>query len=215
MKTLHSLAAACVVLILLSPTFSFGQASKTEMQSFPMPPPSGYVATKAFAYVGDYGYYTAPTSSVPGKTALAGDYKYVHYSGITGKKVYIYGAWGSTQIPPATPSGDACFHAHASYGVWGAYTYILGPFSSSGWSFLGGGGMSGTRTASGQCILSPNNSLSSIDPRYGWGKSFQTFDLKTFGGPFTMYTQFVVGVLSNTHGWGSCTVPARYVSGVL
>lgn len=205
MKSLYSFTAACVVLILLLPTFSFGQASQAEMQSFPMPPPSGYFATKTFAAAGDYGYFTAPTSSLQGTTSNFSDYKYVRYSGVTDKNVVVYGAWGPTPIAPATPSGDNCFHAHTSYGVWGRWELKGLPWTSSGWTFLGGGGMSGKRNASGKCVLDTNNSLSSFDSRFGWGRPFLTFDWQfRFFSFYREYKEFVVGVLSNTHGWGSC-----------
>ena len=42
--------------------------------------------------------------------------------------------------------------------------------------------------------------LKSIDARFGWGSGVLSFDFT--GG--TIYTELVVGVLSNTHGWGSC-----------
>jgi hypothetical protein len=210
MKSHCSIAASSAFFVLLSTTRCFGQASEAEMQSFPMPPPSGYAAQKIFAYIGDYGYYTEPLSSVPGRTANASDYRYVRYSGIDGKKVYVYGAWGTTPIPPAQGGADACGHAHASYGVWGKYElrFFFG-VSFSGWSFLGGGGMSGNRKANGQCVLDTNNPLSSIDPRYGWGETFQWFDFKPtcVGGTCWRYTELVVGALSDTHGWGSCNVP--------
>jgi len=218
MESLYAFAAAYAVLILLWPSSSFGQASESEMKSFPMPPPSGYAAQKMFAYVGDYGYYTAPKSSLPGTTANASDYKYVRYSGIAGKKVTVYGAWGSTPIPPPKGEADGCYHAHASYGVWGKYEKTLGGVFSlgSGWSFLGGGGMSGQRnSANGQCVFSTDNTLSSTDPRFGWGQPTKSFDFPKpmMFGIWTScvycytYTELVVGALSNTHGWGSCSVP--------
>jgi hypothetical protein len=58
MKLNHvcSFGAAFAALFILWTTLSFGQASESEMQGFPMPPPSGFVANKQFAYVGDFGY---------------------------------------------------------------------------------------------------------------------------------------------------------------
>jgi hypothetical protein len=215
MKTVCSITAALAVI--LSTTLSFGQASQSEMQGFPIPPPSGFVATKTFAYVGDYGYYTAPTSSMPGQSANASDYKYVHYSGVDGKRVWVYGAWGSTMIPAPAAGGDACFHAHASYGVWGKSEISLVFFADfvlwSGWGFLGGGGMSGKRNASDKCVFDTNNPTASLDPRFGWGQMFQAFDFRqpqNFLFLFRRrYKELVVGALSNTHGWGSCNVPSN------
>ncbi len=47
------------------------------------------------------------------------------------------------------------------------------------------------------------NPLSEIDSRYGWGREYVRLDLPSN----TVFTELVLGVLSNTHGWGSCTVP--------
>ncbi len=215
MKAVCSFATVVTASLILSTTLSFGQASQSEMQGFPMPPPSGFVATKTFAYVGDYGYYTAPTASLPGQSANASDYKYVRYLSVDGKNVWVYGAWGPTPIPTPVEGGDACFHAHASYGVWGKFEITFPWFSGSilwsGWSLLGGGGMSGTRNANDRCVFDTNNSLASIDPRYGWGQTFLRFDFRQSQSFFIIfrkrYKELVVGALSNTHGWGSCSAP--------
>ena len=176
-----------------------------------MPPVQRYAAQKLFAYTGDYGYYLFPYQSESSTGIGPGDYVYVRYTGISGKKVYVYGAWGTTPIPPPQrlPDGrigDSCYHAHNSYGVWAKYSiggidfgFVYIP-PITGWLFLGGGGRSGTRGASGACILSTTNTLTSIDSRFGWGQEFLSFDFT--GG--TIYTELVVGVLSTTHGWGSC-----------
>jgi hypothetical protein len=66
--------------------------------------------------------------------------------------------------------------------------------------------MSGIRNPAGKCVLTPDNPLRTIDPRFGWGETFKSFDLR---GP-TFITDLVVGALSNTHGWGSCTVPSGF-----
>ena len=100
---------------------AYGQASQAEMGMFPMPPPTGYAQTKTFAYVGDYGYYLVPSSSYPAIGSGPGDYRYVSYKGVAGKDVWIYGAWGTTPIPPKSGSADACSHAHTSYGVWARF----------------------------------------------------------------------------------------------
>jgi hypothetical protein len=195
LAALVALAAARVAL---------GQASEAEMSAFPMPPPSGYHATKTFGYVGDYGYYTAP-SARPGATANPADYTYVRYLGVRGKKVYLYGAWGPSSIPPPTGGGDACGHTHASYGVWARWSLGL-PWlfrTFEGWYLAGGGGMSGQRDASGKCVHRTDNPLGAFDPRFGWGDDFEVFDLRGF----TFVRELVLGALSNTHGWGTCTVP--------
>jgi hypothetical protein len=198
-----SRAALCAALT-LSAGRAAAQASPSEMSAFPMLPPSGLVATKTFGYVGDYGYYTAPASSVPGTGAAASDYRYVRYRGVAGKRVFVYGAWGPTPIPPPSGGGDSCGHAHASWGVWGRWEFSF-PFygTIAGWTNLGGGGMSGVRNPAGKCVLTPNNPLRTIDPRFGWGQTFKSFDLRGM----TFVTDLVVGALSNTHGWGSCSVP--------
>lgn len=198
---IHQLAVFVVMALILVPQRVAGQASSSEMAGFPMPPPGGYVATKTFGYVGDYGYYTAPTSSAPGMSANASDYRYVRYRGVSGKRVYVYGAWGPTSIPPASGGGDSCFHAHASYGVWARWEFKIEPFFTfSGWSFLSGGGMSGVRNPNGKCVFATENDLTDIDSRFGWGTTFKSYNFGSF------VTDIVVGALSNTHGWGSCSV---------
>lgn len=199
----HQLAALAVVALLLVPQRVHGQASASEMAGFPMPPPSGYVATKTFGFVGDFGYYTAPGSAVPGTTANASDYRYVRYRGVAGKRVFVYGSWGPTPIPPASGGGDACGHAHASYGVWARWRFRVLFLALDGWSFLGGGGMSGVRNSVGRCVLATENPLVAIHSSFGWGTTFKSYDFRSH----TFITDLVVGALSNTHGWGSCTVP--------
>ena len=136
------------------------------MRTFPMPPPQGYAETKTFGYAGDYGYYLVPSSSSYGQGAAASDYSYVSYDGVAGKDVWIYGAWGVTAIPAASGGGDACGHAHTSYGVWARYQYRRWfgfPFwfvNMDRWIFVGGGGMSGVRNANGQCVLKTMNPAS-------------------------------------------------------
>ena len=76
--------------------------------------------------------------------------------------------------------------------------------------FVGGGGMSGNRNANGQCVLDTNNQLRSIDSRFGWGETFQSFNFQNLLcilGTCWRYTELVVGALSDTHSWGSCNVP--------
>jgi hypothetical protein len=79
---------------------SWGQTSESEMRDFPMPPAQGYAAEKVFTYTGDYGYYLFPSSSFPDGGSSPSDYEYVRYTGLSGKRVYVYGAWGDTPIPP-------------------------------------------------------------------------------------------------------------------
>ena len=173
------------------------------MRTFPMPPLRGYAETKTFGYAGDYGYYLVPSSSSYGAGVTASDYYYVSYDGVAGKDVWIYGAWGDTPIPAPSGGADACGHAHASYGVWARYDIRFRFVTLRGWMFVGGGGMSGVRNAAGQCVLSTMNPLSSIDPRFGWGSGALHLDLR--GRPYIK--QLVLGVLSSTHGWGSCALP--------
>lgn len=184
----------------LAPGGVAAQASPSEMATFFMPPPSGLVATKTFGFAGDYGYYTAPASAIAGSSARASDYRYVRYRGLAGKRVFVYGAWGSTPVPAPSGGGDACGHAHASWGVWGRWQYRLIFATISGWTFLGGGGMSGVRNPAGRCVFTPDNPLAAFDPSFGWGQTFKSFDFRGS----TYLTDLVVGALSNTHGWGSC-----------
>jgi hypothetical protein len=208
------LVAGAVSALVTAPA-ARGQASQAEMSHFPMPPAGGYHATKTFAFVGDFGYFTAPPMSVYDINAIdAGDYRYVRYRGVAGKKVYLYGAWGPNTPPPPSGDADACQHTHMSYGVWAHWSLTLpwfGPFDTGaersrtidGWMLAGGGGMSGARNSAGECVHRTDNPLGEIDERFGWGDDFEFFDLRSV--PFI--TELVVGALSNTHGWGTCIVP--------
>jgi hypothetical protein len=207
-----SLVATLIgALLFAATTMAFGQASESEMRVFPMPPLEGYAHEKVFAYTGDYGYYSVPLSSSEGGGIGADDYRYVKYSNLSGKKVYIYGAWGTTRIsePKVDSTGniiaDNCGHAHTSYGVWGRYEIKFFGTTFRGWKFLGGGSMSGVREGSpgrwGRCVHKVDNPLKSLpDKRFAWGQDFLSFDFT--GGSF--YKELVLAVQSNTHGWGSC-----------
>jgi hypothetical protein len=185
---------------------AFGQASESEMRTFPMPPVKAYVAEHNFDDA-NYAYRVYPPSANPGTGSSAGDYDYFRYTGLSGREVYLYGTWGYTPIPDPQGQADACAHAHSSYGVWGRYEIqIFRGYQISGWAFLGGGGKSGVRNAQGRCVFSVNNPLSSIDPRYGWGQDLLSFD---FRGSMSIYKELVLAVQSNTHGWGSCSVPPQ------
>jgi hypothetical protein len=191
---------------------SWGQASESEMKAFPMPPNQGYTLEKAFNFPGDYEYDLSPSSAFPGGGSRPEDYDYIRYTGLSGKRVFVYGAWGTTPVAPPSRNArgevvDACEHAHASYGVWGKSSIPLPiikfpRIEFSSWVFLGGGGMSGKRNEAGQCIVSTNNRLKAIDARYSWGQDSLSFDF-TNG---TLFTELVMAVQANTHGWGSCTV---------
>ncbi len=199
------MAAVATLSVAAFPCAAHAQASQSEMSAFPMPPPSGYSAQKSFNYVGDYGYYTAPSSAHYGTGAGASDYKYVRYTGVSGKRVFVYGAWG-TSVPPDPPGpADACGHSHSSWAVWAKWSLYMPGFGTwGGWQMLGGGGMSGVRNASGQCKQKTDGPLASIDSRFGWGATFKEIDLRGT----TFYKELVVGALSNTHGWGTCSVPS-------
>ena len=185
---------------------SHAQATSAEMQAFP-PPVAEYAQTKNIGYVGDYGYYLVPTVSLVGGGATATDYTYVRYTGVSGKKVWIYGSWGNTPIPAAVGNTDACGHAHNNFGVWGRYEFKLLPNIPpvSGWTFLGGGSQSGQRDSNGKCVLKADNPYKTIDNgRFGWGQDFLQLDLNKL----YYIKELVIGVQSNTHGWGSCSVPS-------
>src|SRR5690348_4808597 len=99
--------------ILLMAATSSAQATQAEMRAFPMPPTQGFKANKVFTFAGDWGYFLSGSQPVPtpsfvqNSSNLAQDYDYFHYSGIAGKNVYIYGAWGTVPIPaPTVQSGQ-------------------------------------------------------------------------------------------------------------
>lgn len=200
-----ALGTLTLALTAFSSSAAQAQASKAEMQAFPMPPASLH-ANKTFGYVGDYGYYTSPVNGFfTMSSSKATDYRYVRYKGVSGKHVYVYGAWGTTSIGQPSNGGDNCGHAHASYGVWSKYSIAVPGFGTiAGWVMSGGGGMSGTRaTPSSPCVLKVDNPLASIDSRFGWGASFQELDYRNT----SVYTDVVVGAGASTHGWGSCSLP--------
>jgi hypothetical protein len=194
---------AVTVALLTDSQPSQAQATKSEMLAFPMPPASGYAQTKNFSYVGDYGYYLVPPVAQPGGGVTATDYTYVRYTGVTGKKVWIYGSWGNTAIPAAVGNTDACGHTHNSFGVWGRYEFQLTGLTLKGWTFLGGGSQSGQRDSNGKCVLKVDNPYKAIDNgRFSWGQDFLQLDLTQS----TYIKELVIGVQSNTHGWGTCSV---------
>ena len=189
-------AATAVALLVAGAGTAHGQASESEMRAFPMPPAEGYAQTKHFTRTGDHGYFAVPSTSAPGGGAEPGDYRYVRYTGVAGRNVWLYGTWGTTPVPAPVGGRDACAHAHASYGVWARERIWLW----TRWRFLGGGGMSGVRDAAGRCTFRVDNPIRSIDARYGWGREALNVDLTGV----TTTTELVLGVQSNTHGWGSC-----------
>jgi hypothetical protein len=199
-------AIAAAGLVLATQGSAQAQASETEMRSFPMPPPTGYAVTKNFASAIDYGYFLQPSTATYGMGSEAKDYRYVRYTGATAKNLWVYGAWGTTAIPNATPTSDACGHAHASYGVWVKYRYKYPLIDYTFWSFAGGGGMSGVRNNLGKCVHKVDNPLKTIDSRFGWGQEAINLNFKTYPS-FIEVQEVVVGTLANTHGWGSCPVP--------
>ena len=114
---------------------------------------------------------------------------------------------------PASNGGDNCSHSHVSYGVWGYVQRQIDIFwihnVSYQWTFLGGGGLSGTRDGSGRCVHNTTVGAGwSPDGRFGWGQSAMVFDLDQPLHPVwyetDTYIYIAVGVLNATHGWGSC-----------
>ncbi len=70
---------------------------------------------------------------------------------------------------------------------------------------VGGGGTSGKRnTSTGKCEQRKDTGLEKVDARFGWGENFKELDFRGS----TFFREVVVGALSNTHGWGTCAVPA-------
>jgi hypothetical protein len=212
---MKSTTAAAALLFMLPTTTCWAQASEAEMRAFPMPPP-GIAAVSTWATEPYYGYFTAPSTSLstPGAGG-AGDYSYVLYTGngLHGTTGVFWGDWGTTPVPPPSSGGDNCGHSHVSYGVWG---YVQRQIDilwihnvTYEWTFLGGGGLSGTRDASGRCVHNTTVGAGwSPDGRFGWGQSAMAFDLHQPLHPVwyetDIYLHIVVGVLNATHGWGSC-----------
>src|SRR5207249_1897732 len=161
-------------LLLLSTASCWAQASEAEMRAFPMPPQNGFAGISSWNQPPYYGYFVQPTASRPTPAGgAATDYSYILYDGrgLFGTTAVFWGDWGTTYIPPPDPSGgDACFHAHVSYGVWALVQRRIHFFSLfsdrtfNEFRFMGGGGLSGERRANGQCIHKTNTSLAQIDP---------------------------------------------------
>jgi hypothetical protein len=216
-----------VAFLLSSIASCWAQASEAQMQAFPMPPQNGYSATSTWNQQPYYGYFLKPYPSrqTPGAGA-ATDYSYVAYwgQGTQGTTAVFWGAWGNTVIPPPEPppkSGDSCYHAHVSYGVWALVLRRLRFFfcnwgSYYTWTFVGGGGLSGERDparpgvpdAARQCRFKTNNVNSNSVPALGWGKEALVIDtrqpVRRSWYEEDTYIYFVVGVLNSTHGWGTC-----------
>ena len=127
-----------VALLLSSIASCWAQASEAEMRAFPMPPQNGFSATSTWNQQPYYGYFLKPYPSRQTPAAeKPTDYSYVAYwgQGTQGTTAVFWGAWGNTVIPPPEPppkSGDNCYHAHVSYGVWALVLRRLRFFSSTG-----------------------------------------------------------------------------------
>jgi hypothetical protein len=201
--------------VLASTSASWSQPTEADMKAFPMPPAQGY-AISGTAQIGGAQassvWFTLPPVSSPNEGSGPSDFTYVRITGLAGNTVQVSGKWGSTPIPPPStgPDGrvrDSCYHSHSTFGVWGKITYP--GVNRVKWVFVGGGGKVGQRTESGECVVSTTN-----DPdfavQFGWGTESIVLD---FSNPtlFT-FTELVVGVLSNTHGWGSCQDPDGFVA---
>ena len=186
------------------------QVNQTQLQSMKMWPGQSakWLGSKIFKYAGDYGYYLdgTPMTSDYGASTDWWKWRFVYYTGLTGKRVIAYGTWGNPPIgPPALRSdgqwGDDCFHAHMSYGVWLQYGYYSGGQYYTGFISPRGGSKSGVRVNNNYCRHSVVNSLSSTDPIFGWGE--EQFDYKV---PKTgnIWVGMVVGATAVSHGYIGC-----------
>jgi hypothetical protein len=206
-KAISSFAA----LLVLSSTSAFAQATPSELKAFVMPPPQGFAQQKTFNAIGDSGYFQVPYSASPGGGIEQKDYQFVRYNNVkVGKKLTIWADWFSAiDAPVYDPASgeflDGCQHTHLSYGVWGRWEVKTMFGLSEGWVYLGGGSMSGMRDAANNCVHVVNNPLRRLDPRFGWGNERLEFDVNV---TYSFYKDFAIGVQANTHGSGTCTVPA-------
>jgi hypothetical protein len=202
-----------MMLILMSTACCWAQATEAEMRAFPMPPQDRVIS--AWNQEPYYGYFLRPTASrrQVGDTS-ATDYSYVLYAGpgLRGTTAVFWGTWGTTPIPPPDPSGfDVCGHRHVSYGVWAlVQVSIKNPFTGNRtyneFKFVGGGGLTGARNATGRCVFR-TDVLADVDPRYSWGQQAVVIDLRgpSYGVFRTeTYLYFVVGVLNVSHALGTC-----------
>jgi hypothetical protein len=67
----------------------------------------------------------------------------------------------------------------------------------------GSPGLIGQRDSANRCVFKVDNGLARVDPRFGWGQEYAILDLRGRSD----VTDVVVGVLANTHGWGTCELP--------
>lgn len=194
-----------------------GVVTPTELDAFPMPPSQGFGLNRDFGFVGDYSYVKARGYATSGSRG-ANSFVFHRYGGLAGKSINIWPRF-ATQIPPAPfGNGDACFHAHLAYGVWteklvwrrdgggdadGGRIGFRGPgplVATTEFKRVGGGSMSGVRTPQGTCELRTQNSLVALDPSFGWGSDFTSFNVPLRSN----ITAVIVGATAPTHGWGTC-----------
>lgn len=186
------------------------QVNQTELQAMKMWPsqPVTWLASKIFNYTGDYGYYydNSPMASDWGAPNDWWKWRFVYYTGLTGKRVIAYGTWGYPTIPPPVVRpdgriGDNCGHAHVSYGVWLQYGYYSGGQYYTGFAGPWGGSKSGIRVNANYCRHSVDNPLKNIDPRYGWGQDQVDFQIPKTG---NIWVGMVVGASAVSHGGFGC-----------
>jgi hypothetical protein len=170
------------------------QAFKAPMEAIKMPAPR-IDKTDNIDYPGDYGYWFVGSSRKLDNVDLGDpkNWNWVRYTN-TGNAKEVWAQAGMAD--------NVCNHAHLNYGLWGKYTFNIGPFKSSTWTRLGMGTQSADKLANGTCKWDVDNSSSRFGgPDFGWGTNYMTANYKNM--PFK-FTEFVFGILGSSHGSGTC-----------
>lgn len=166
--------------------------------------PVKWLATKAFEYAGDYGYYqdNNPSYAIPNSTSFTDwrHWRFVYYYQLTGKRVVAWGDWGLPSVAPGIVRNgvyyDDCGHTHVTYGVWMQYSYYSGGnYYTNYVGPLYGGSKAGYRTASKYC----GHKIGS-DLHGSWGNEVFTFDFPKTG---NIWQAMFLGGLANSHA-GLC-----------
>ncbi|MEO6095692.1 MAG: hypothetical protein ABIW76_08430 [Fibrobacteria bacterium] len=186
------------------------QVTQAELQTIKMWPSGGkWLASKVFNYPGDYGYYldNNPMVENTGPFVDLADWRWVYYSGLTGKRVIAYGTWGQPAVGPPTRNAsgqitaDNCGHVVSSYGVWLQYGYYSGGQYYTGWVGPWGGSKSGTRVNDNYCKMTTTPTFHP-EERYGWGQEQFDFQVPKTG---NIWIGMIVGATAVSHARLGCS----------
>jgi hypothetical protein len=193
---------------------AFGQATREQVATMAMWPtvPVKWLGSTDFSRI-NYGYYLDGSANFgysDGNFTDWSKWRFAIYTGLTGKDIYYWGAWGyPTPGPPVRrPDGrlaSACEHTHLTWSSWFFFDYYSGGVRYSGWTRGAGGGLSGVRVNDYTCTMSLKNSHNNgglIENAFGWGNSSGSIRMPKVGNPFTI---MIVGASALSHGALGCS----------